>query len=65
MGVFNIVAVGLSVAAAAAYMVVHFMRAARRKGGATGCPGCTLAVSATARRAGSGRSRNPGCPGCG
>jgi hypothetical protein len=65
MGAFNIITVGLAVASAAAYLVVHFVRATRRKSAAAGCPGCALAASATAHHTGSGRSRGTGCPGCG
>ena len=67
MKAFDIVAMGVAVAAALAYLVVHFVRAAQRKNPCADCPGCGGAARDRAMIAGPVHRTTPGggCPGCG
>ena len=61
---FDMVAVGLAVAAAVSFLVVHFVRAGTRRNARAGCPGCAGAARGPAHSPHLDRPRGTGCPGC-
>jgi hypothetical protein len=65
MKLFDVVGVGLAVAGALTYLVIHFLRPARRFKSRASCAGCVAAADGTVHRTSSNGCAGTGCPGCG